>query len=102
MLQTKQTPPFVFSRAIFWMVTHFRFRRRTDMVGSSKMANRWQYNSIEGALGNEHDAINSLIYLIMYTSRAVGIATGWTARVRFPAVQHFSLLYSVQADSGAC
>jgi hypothetical protein len=28
-------------------------------------------------------------------------ATGWTAPVRFPAVQDFSLLHSVQAGSGA-
>jgi hypothetical protein len=28
-------------------------------------------------------------------------ATGWTARIRFPAVQGFSLLHSVQTDSGA-
>jgi hypothetical protein len=26
-------------------------------------------------------------------------ATGWTARIRFPAVQDFSFLYSVQTDS---
>jgi hypothetical protein len=31
----------------------------------------------------------------------VGLLTGWTARVRFPAVQIFSLLHSVQTDSGA-
>jgi hypothetical protein len=31
----------------------------------------------------------------------VGIATGWTARVRFPAVLDFSLLHSVQIGSGA-
>jgi hypothetical protein len=32
---------------------------------------------------------------------SVGIAKGWTARVRFPAVQDFSLLPSVQTGSGA-
>jgi hypothetical protein len=31
---------------------------------------------------------------------SVGTATGWTARVRFPAVQDFSLLHSVQTGSG--
>jgi hypothetical protein len=31
----------------------------------------------------------------------VGIATGCTARVRFPAVQDFSLLHNVQTGSGA-
>jgi hypothetical protein len=30
-----------------------------------------------------------------------GIATGWTALVRFPAVQDFSLLHSAQTGSGA-
>jgi hypothetical protein len=30
---------------------------------------------------------------------SVGIATGWTARVRFPAVRDFSLLHSVQTGS---
>jgi hypothetical protein len=30
---------------------------------------------------------------------SVGIVTGWTARVRFPTVKDFSLLYSVQTDS---
>jgi hypothetical protein len=28
-------------------------------------------------------------------------ATSWTARVRFPEVQDFSLLHSLQTDSGA-
>jgi hypothetical protein len=28
-------------------------------------------------------------------------ATGWTARVRFPAAQDFSVLHSVQTGSGA-
>jgi hypothetical protein len=28
-------------------------------------------------------------------------AAGWTARLRFPAVQDFSLLHSVQTGSGA-
>jgi hypothetical protein len=32
---------------------------------------------------------------------SVGIATGLTARVRFPAVHDFSLPHSVQTDSGA-
>jgi hypothetical protein len=32
---------------------------------------------------------------------SVGIATEWTARVRFPAVHDFSLLHSVQTDSRA-
>jgi hypothetical protein len=32
---------------------------------------------------------------------SVGIATGWTVRVRFSVVQHFSLLHSVETDSGA-
>jgi hypothetical protein len=32
---------------------------------------------------------------------SVGIATGCTARVRFPAVQDLSLLHSVQTESGA-
>jgi hypothetical protein len=31
---------------------------------------------------------------------SVGIATGWTARLRFPAVQDFSV-HSFQTDSGA-
>jgi hypothetical protein len=31
---------------------------------------------------------------------SVGIATGWTAGVRLPAVQDFSLLHSVQTGSG--
>jgi hypothetical protein len=31
----------------------------------------------------------------------VGMATGWTARVRFPAWQDFYLLHSAQTDSGA-
>jgi hypothetical protein len=30
---------------------------------------------------------------------SVGIATGWTVRVRFPAVQNVSLLHSVQTGS---
>jgi hypothetical protein len=32
---------------------------------------------------------------------AVGTATGWTARVRFPAVHDFPLLHSVQTDPEA-
>jgi hypothetical protein len=32
---------------------------------------------------------------------SVGIATRWTARVRFPTVQDFSLLHSAQTGSGA-
>jgi hypothetical protein len=32
---------------------------------------------------------------------SVGIVTGWTARVRFPAVKDFSLLHSVQTEPGA-
>jgi hypothetical protein len=31
----------------------------------------------------------------------IGVATGWTARVRLPAVQDFSLLHIVQIGSGA-
>jgi hypothetical protein len=31
---------------------------------------------------------------------SVGIAAGWTTRVRFPAVQDFSLLRSIQTESG--
>jgi hypothetical protein len=31
----------------------------------------------------------------------VCIATGWTARVQFPAVQDFSLLRSLETESGA-
>jgi hypothetical protein len=32
---------------------------------------------------------------------SVGMATGWTARVRLRAVQAFSLLHKVQTGSGA-
>jgi hypothetical protein len=31
---------------------------------------------------------------------SVGMATGWTVRVRFPAVQDVSLLHSVQTEPG--
>jgi hypothetical protein len=37
---------------------------------------------------------------IIISTRII-MATGWTARVRFPAMQDFSLLHSVQTDSGA-
>jgi hypothetical protein len=37
----------------------------------------------------------------MSLASSVGIATGWTARVRCPAWQDFSLLHSVQTGSGA-
>jgi hypothetical protein len=44
-----------------------------------------------------------IIYLTFSRSRdsSVGIAMGWTAGVRFPAVKNFSLLHVVQNDSGA-
>jgi hypothetical protein len=32
---------------------------------------------------------------------SVGVATGWTTRVQFPAGQHFSLLHNIQIGSGA-
>jgi hypothetical protein len=34
-------------------------------------------------------------------AKLVGIVTDWTARVRFPAVQNFSLLHIVKTDPGA-
>jgi hypothetical protein len=38
----------------------------------------------------------------MSRGSSVGIATGWTARIRFPVgSKDFSLLYSVQNGSGA-
>jgi hypothetical protein len=46
---------------------------------------------------NEHTFIISKIYFTLQ----VGIATGWTGQVRFPAVQDFSLLHSAQTDIGA-
>jgi hypothetical protein len=39
-------------------------------------------------------------FLIRYSPLIPRVA-GWTARVRFPAVQHFSLLHSDLASSGA-
>jgi hypothetical protein len=40
---------------------------------------------------------------ILFRDSSADIATGydWMGRVRFPAVQDFSLLHSVQTDSGA-
>jgi hypothetical protein len=40
---------------------------------------------------------------LLFGSRdsSVGIATGWTARVLFPAMKDFPVLCSVQTDSGA-
>jgi hypothetical protein len=42
-----------------------------------------------------------IIIIIMSWNSSVGIGTGWTARVRFPAVHDFSLLHNVQTDSRA-
>jgi hypothetical protein len=37
----------------------------------------------------------------IFKETGVGIATGWTARVQFPALQDFSLLYVVKTESRA-
>jgi hypothetical protein len=42
-----------------------------------------------------------IIIIIRSRDSSVGIATGWTARFQFPAVQDFSLLYSAQTESRA-
>jgi hypothetical protein len=41
------------------------------------------------------------LLLSLLSDPGAGIATGCMARVRFPAVQDFSLLHSIQTDSGA-
>jgi hypothetical protein len=43
----------------------------------------------------------SVLFLYKSQDSTVGIATGWTTRIRFPAVQDCSLLNSVQTGSGA-
>jgi hypothetical protein len=42
-----------------------------------------------------------LVYKLYTRDNSVGIATGWTSRVRVPSVQNLSLLHSVQTGSGA-
>jgi hypothetical protein len=51
----------------------------------------------------ELNGCDFLKYRLTASSYGVGIATGygWRAGVRFPAVRHFSLLYSVRTGSGA-
>jgi hypothetical protein len=50
----------------------------------------------------EHDMSHAFVGSStgLYVARGVGIATGWKARVRFPAWAIFSLLHSVQTGYG--
>jgi hypothetical protein len=45
-------------------------------------------------------SLKTLNNIYRLNSSPVGVATGWKARVRFPAVQDFSFLHSVQTGSG--
>jgi hypothetical protein len=42
-----------------------------------------------------------ILITVLLRDSSVGIATGWTTRVRFPALQDYSLLHVVQTGSGA-
>jgi hypothetical protein len=56
---------------------------------------------LDNGNGNHNTSGLSLNNLLLQFYQGVGIATGWRARVIFPAVQEFCLFYSVQTGSGA-
>jgi hypothetical protein len=83
---------------LYWNLFN-HFDQEFGSKDSSIFGSEWM--SLEYVDSSVWDMVEVLC--LLHHDSSVGIATGWTARVRFQAVQDFSLhfLYTVQTDSAA-